>query len=114
MNTNVFSPTQHGINDYILSATMFTAPSLLGLNEDAKKLYAVLGTNLLGYNILTDHPVGLKPVISYDTHEKIDIGNVATLAVLTFHKAIRKDKRALPFHIACVSIAALNVLFTKW
>jgi len=75
---------------------------------------AFFGTNLIVYNALTDHPVAVKPEISYETHHKIDIVNVAILAAATMYAGIRKDKHALTFHIGSVALLAVNVLLTDW
>jgi hypothetical protein len=77
-------------------------------------LYRVLGMNLAVYNALTDQPLAVKKVIPYQTHYRIDVANVALLALLTLHKSIRSDKRALRFHLGLVSLAALNILITDW
>ena len=61
-----------------------------------------------------DHPVAVKPEISYETYHTIDIVNVAILARLQCMAGIRKDKRALTFHIGSVASPAINVLLTDW
>lgn len=114
MNNKPITPKMHGLIDYGFAAIQLIAPELLGLNKKAKKMYAVLGANLLAYNAVTDHPVGLKPEISYETHHKIDLANVAMMAAATMYPGIQKDKRALTFHIGFVAVAALNVLLTNW
>lgn len=114
MNTKPISPKIHGLNDYGFAAALLFAPSIFGFNKKAKKLYALLGTNLFLYNAITDHPVSVKRLISYDTHHKIDPINVAGLALPTLYKGIRKDKKALAFHIGFVTLAAINVLLTDW
>lgn len=114
MNTKPISAKQHGINDYLFSATQFLVPERLGANPEAVKLYRLLGGNLLLTNLLTDHPAGAAPVIAYSTHRLIDIVSVSGLALLTFHKAIRKDKRMLPFHLGYTALAALHIALTNW
>jgi hypothetical protein len=74
----------------------------------------VSGTNLAVYNALTDQPLAVKKVIPYKTHYLIDVGNVALLALLTLHKDIRSDKRALRFHLGLIGLAALNILILDW
>jgi hypothetical protein len=86
----------------------------LGFDKKTIRLYKILGLNLLAYNALTDHPVAVKRLISYNNHHKIDGANVALLALLTAHKSIRKNKRVLTFHVGFVALAAINVLLTDW
>jgi hypothetical protein len=114
MNKKPITPKMHGLIDYGFAAIQLLAPELLGLNKKAKKVYAFFGTNLIAYNALTDHPVAVKPEISYETHHKIDVANVAILAASTLYDGIRKDKRAVAFHLGFVVLAAINVLLTDW
>ncbi|MGI4751234.1 MAG: hypothetical protein ACRYFB_11415 [Janthinobacterium lividum] len=114
MSEKPFSPKIHGLNDYAFVAILFFAPPLLGFNKKAINLYRLSGLNLLIYNSLTDQPVALKPLISYETHHKLDLINVAGLALATFYKGIRKEKRVLAFHTAFVVLAAINVVLTDW
>ncbi len=114
MSTKPFSPKQHGLNDYGFVALQLLVPPLLGFNKKAVKLYRFLGFNLLTYNALTDTPVGIRPVISYQTHKKIDIANVAGLAAATLLPVIRKEKKVLAFHLGFVALAAVNILLTDW
>jgi hypothetical protein len=108
------TPKLHGLIDYGFSAVQAFVPTLLGVNKKAVKLYQATAINLLVYNIVTDHPVSAKSLIAYKTHYKIDVANVAGLALLTFYKGIRKDKKTLAFHVALVALAAANVLLTDW
>lgn len=104
----------HALSDYGFTLVQWLVPEIAGMNKNAVYLYQILGTNLAVYNALTDHPLAVKRVISYKTHYLIDVGNVGLLALLTFHKAIRKDKQALTFHLGLVGLAALNIMITNW
>jgi hypothetical protein len=112
--TRPITPRLHGLIDYGFVAVQALIPSLLGVNNKAVKLYQATAVNLFLYNALTDHPVSAKPLISYKTHGKIDVASVAGLALLTFYSGIRRDKKALSFHIALVSLAVINVFLTDW
>jgi hypothetical protein len=114
MESRVITPKQHGINDYLFSAALLSLPSILGFKKKTIKLYAGLGLNLFLYNALTDHPAGIKKLISYRTHFKIDVGNVAALALLTLYKGINKRPKTLAFHTVFTGLAAINVVLTDW
>lgn len=114
MKNKPISPLAHGLIDYGFVATQLVLPPLLGVNKKAVKLFRFLGVNLGTYNALTAHGAAIKPLIPFQTHYKIDYGNVAGLALLTLHKSIRKDKKALLFHSLFVALAAANVLLTDW
>jgi hypothetical protein len=104
----------HALSDYGFTLVQWLVPEISGMNKNAVYLYRVLGTNLAVYNALTDQPLAVKRVIPYQTHDVIDVGNVALLALLTLHKDIRSDKRALRFHLGLVGLAAVNILITDW
>jgi hypothetical protein len=114
MDTNLLSPKAHGIMDYALAATLLTAPKALGINNKAVRMYALLAAKLTTYNLLTDHPVGVKPAISMETHKKIDYANLGVLLMGFLSKRVRKDQRALAFHSAVTVMAVANVLLTDW
>lgn len=114
MNTKPISPKMHGIIDYTFAAGLLILPPLLGLNKKAKNLYKIMAAEMLLYSSLTDYPAGLTPLIPYETHHKLDIVNVAGMAGDTFFKGIRKQKRAIIFHIAATTLALATVLLTDW
>jgi hypothetical protein len=105
---------EHALADYGFTLIQWLVPEIAGVNKNAVYLYRVLGTNLAVYNALTDQPLAVKKVIPYKTHYRIDVGNVGLLALLTLHKSIRNDKRALRFHLGLVALAMLNILITDW
>ena len=115
MNTKPFTPKIHGFNDYLYGAILLVVPPLLGLNKKAQRLYRVLGVEVMGYNAITDQPLGLTPMIDYNTtHFTIDCANVAAMALTTLYKPIKKDKRALAFNLTMVALAVVNVALTDW
>ena len=114
MNPKPISPKRHGLIDYAFTAALLFMPGLLGFNKKAKSLYTGFGTGLLAYNALTDHPVSLKRVITYDGHYKLDCVNVATIALATGYKAVRKERKVFAFHVILLTFATLNVAFTDW
>lgn len=114
MKVKPVSPTLHGINDYALAAILMIVPEILCLNKKAKRMYKGIGANILMYNAVTDHPVGFKPVISESAHRKIDLVNLAGLALSGFHKEVRKDGKALAFHAGVIALAVLNTILTDW
>jgi hypothetical protein len=114
MENKKLTPIQHGINDYLFSAVLYTAPWALGFKKKTVKLYALMGTNLLVYNMLSTHPVAVKKLIPCRVHYKIDLANVAGLALLTLSKLIRRQPKTLLFHGLFTAAAAANVWLTDW
>lgn len=65
-------------------------------------------------NALTDTPAGVKPLMSFKTHKKMDIGLMAVSSLLTFTKSIRKDKVALAFHLSVIGLTLASFLLTDF
>jgi len=107
------SPDAHCTIDYGLSSALAVVPALIGANDNAIKMYGALATTLTAYNALTDTKVAVKPVISFKTHMKADLVNLAGIYALGFTKPIRKQRNVLAFHVAFATLATLNVLFTN-
>lgn len=108
------NPRLHGIIDYVFSGVLLAAPSLLKLNSSATKTYASIGASFLVGNALTDTPVGMKPVLSFKDHQKTDATFLAGLAALTATKMVRKEKRALLFHLSFFAIAVSHYILTDY
>jgi hypothetical protein len=112
--TKLIGRKAHALTDYGFTLGQWVLPEIIGMNKQAVNLYRILGSNLLAYNVITNQPLAFKKVIPYRTHYLIDVGNVGLLVLLTFHKSIRRDKRALRFHLGLVALAALNIVITDW
>jgi len=114
MNTKPVKPKVHGIVDYVFSAVQVAVPALLRLNSKAAKTYGALGTGFLAVNALTKTPVGLKQVLSFKEHQKADLGFLAGLSLLSLTSFIRKDKKALGFHLGFLAIAIAHYILTDY
>jgi hypothetical protein len=114
MNNKPVTPAMHGIIDYVFSGIQLAAPPLLGLNKTAAGTYMALGAGFLAVNALTDTPVAIKPVLSFETHQKADTGFLAGLALLTAPRFIRNDKRALVFHFSFLAVAVTHYILTDY
>ncbi|GAB3335292.1 hypothetical protein GCM10027299_44160 [Larkinella ripae] len=114
MDTKPITPTLHGILDYGFAGVQLAAPSALGLNGQIVKTYQALGAGFLAVNALTDTPVALKRVIPLPDHQKMDAVILTGLSLLTLASFIRKDKRALGFHLGFLGAAITNYLLTDY
>jgi hypothetical protein len=114
MNTKPITLKMHGIMDYALATTLLLAPPVLGLNKKVTNIYRGMAANLMVYNAMTDYSAGIKPVISLQTHKKVDYANIALFAIAGLLKPVMKDKKALAFHAGVTVMAAANVLLTDW
>ena len=108
------SPTSHSVIDYVFSGVQLAGPSLLKLNTSAARTYQALGAGFTIVNALTDTPAGIKHLIPFKGHQKADLGFLAGTSLLTLASFIRKDKKALAFHLSFLALAAANYLLTDY
>lgn len=73
MIPKVISPTVHGIIDYA-HATFFFTVGLICRKSNKAASSAAFATSgfILAQSLLTDYRFGVKPVISFETHGKMD------------------------------------------
>lgn len=108
------SPTAHGVIDYVFSGIQLAAPALLKINSNATRTYQALGAGFTLVNALTDTPAGIKHLIPFKGHQKADLGFLAGLSLLSLTSFIRKDKKALRFHLGFLAIAITHYLLTDY
>ena len=104
----------HGIIDYAFAGLQIFGPAILGINKTAGHTYEALGTGVLGLNTLTKTSVGLKRVIPLKYHKKTDALILGGMVLLTVTSMIRKDRKALTFHLFSLSLAAANYFLTDY
>ena len=69
----IISPTAHGVIDYA-HAAFFCTMGLLYLRSNKQAAAAAFTTSgfVLVQSLLTDYSLGAKPVLSFETHGKLD------------------------------------------
>jgi hypothetical protein len=108
------TPKAHGVLDYVFSGVQLLGPSLLGINRKASNTYRAIGAGFTVLNALTNTPVGLQKRIPFKTHQKADIGFLVGMSALSLAAPIRKDKRALAFHLGFLAVAILHYALTDY
>jgi len=108
------SPAAHGIMDYVLGTVQAAAPLVLGMNQTATITHQAASVAMTAVNMLTNTPVGLKPVLSMKDHQKADIGLLGGMALMTLIPAIHNDKKALGFHLGFLAMALTQFLLTDF
>ncbi|RYZ28415.1 MAG: hypothetical protein EOO10_09640 [Chitinophagaceae bacterium] len=101
-------------NFYRNGICTIAAPSLLKLNSNAARTYQVLGAGYTLVNALTDTKAGIKHLIPFKTHQRVDLGLLAGMSLLSLVSYIRKDKKALGFHLGFLALAVTNYLLTDY
>ncbi len=113
MTKKPINPKLHGIIDYAFGAFLIAVPALLSVNKDAKATYRDLGLSFAAMNAFTDTPVGL-PLIPMKDHQKADASFLSGFALMAMSKPVRKDKRAMRFHLSFLTFAFLNYILTDY
>lgn len=114
METKKLSYDQHGISDYLFTASALVLPKVIGLDRSSVIRYGVLGINLLAYNLLSNHCYGAVKTIRRKTHLHIDLFNIALLSTLSVFPFVRRKKKVLAYHLAYTALAVLNVAVSDW
>ena len=108
------TPKMHGMIDYAMGSALAVLPKVIGLNPAAVNTYMGVAGNILAVNAMTDTPAGVSRVMSVDAHRKADMATLGGLAMLTFAKPFRHDKKALGFHLGFLTLALAEFLLTDF
>ena len=90
----VISPKAHAVVDYITAGTfLLTGAFSWSRNKRAAMAAFVCGGAELATALLTDYPGGVKKVISFRNHGRIDIGLAAMTATMPEFMGFRHDRQ---------------------
>ena len=78
------NPTIHGLGDYAAAAALIALPIVLGFEGVALWLSVVGGIGLVAYSLVTDYTFGVASVISFRTHEVLDLAAAAVFIAAPF------------------------------
>ena len=107
-------PTAHGVVDYGFVSLLLTAPTVLGLNDTARRL-GVLFAGLQGtVNALTDTPVGVKPLMSLRTHGWLELASGPLFLGLPVALGAVKEPKARTAWLVAFGMLAVTYVLTDW
>ena len=107
----VISPKTHAIIDYATAGSFLLAGALLWKRNKRAALGAMLcGAMEAGTAMMTDYPGGVKPVLSFGTHGRIDAGFAGFVATLPTLLMFGGEPEAMFFRGQGVAIAAVTGL----
>ena len=112
--TKPISPDLHGLADYAFALASATVPTVLGTEKKTIKLYQMIALQVFLYGAFSEHQFAIKRLIPLDIHRKIDLVNLAGIALLSANKKIRNDKNTLAFNLALLGVGLVNVWLTDW
>ena len=107
-------PTAHGVLDYGFATMIALAPSLFNLRCSARTLCYGFAANTAITNGLTDHGVGLKPLIPLRVHGQLEVPIVPALLLLPWATGAFKQRNARRFFVWYFLAALANFLLTDY
>jgi len=110
----VISPTTHGVIDYAHAAFFFTV-GLLCSRSNKRAAAAAFATSgfILAQSLLTDYRFGAKPLISFETHGRMDSAFASTSWMLPIAFGFKGTKAAKIFEANSLAEASV-VGMTDW
>lgn len=107
----VLSPKQHAIADYA-TAGLFLLGAAAAWRHSKRAAVAALicGAAETAVATLTDYPGGVKPVISFPLHRKIDFGLSSMTATMPEFLAFEEEKEKGFFRAQSLLIAGVTAL----
>lgn len=110
----VISPTAHGVIDYCHVAFFFTV-GLFCARKNPRAATAAFATSgfVLGQSLLTDYRLGLRPVLPFRLHGKMDQVFAATSWLMPFLFGFRGTAAAKIFEVNSLAEGGV-VAMTDW
>jgi hypothetical protein len=100
----VINPTAHAVIDYAMAGAFFALGAYFWRNNKRAALGAMLcGSATVATSMLTDYPGGVKRVISFETHGKIDAGLAGLAATMPNFLAFKDEEEASFFRTAALA-----------
>jgi hypothetical protein len=100
----VIGPKAHAVIDYAMAGTMIAMGAFFWRNNKRAALGAMLcGAATAATSMLTDYPVGVKRVIGFETHGKIDAGLAGLTATMPNFLAFSDEEEAKFFRGAALA-----------
>lgn len=110
----VISPTAHGVIDYCHVAFFFTV-GLLCRRRNKRAALAAFATSgfVLGQSLMTDYRLGVRPVLPFQTHGKMDQVFAATSWLMPLLFGFRGTGAAKVFEVNSLAESSV-VAMTDW
>lgn len=107
----VVSPKGHAVADYATSALFLVGSALFWKRNKRASIASLLcGVAEAGIAMLTDYPGGVKPVISFPLHRKIDFGLSSMTATMPTFLAFEDEKEKAFFRLQSALIVGAAAL----
>jgi len=105
----VISPRGHAIADYSTALLFFLGAGLFWRRSKRAAVASLIcGATEAGVAALTDYPGGLKRVISFPLHRKIDLGLASMVATMPEFLAFQEENEKTFFDLQAALIAGVT------
>lgn len=107
----VFSPRAHAAIDYAVAGSFFVAGALLWRKHRKASVASIAcGVAQAATAAITDYPGGIRPIISFRTHERIEAGLASVVGAMPLAMNFGDDAEARWFRAHGIAIAAITGL----
>jgi hypothetical protein len=107
----MISPTAHAVIDYAVAGSMFIAAAMLWRRHRRAAIASLAcGVAEVATDMITDYPGGVKPMISFRTHGRVDGGMATLVGSMPLALNFADDAEARWFRTQGVAIAAVTGL----
>ncbi len=107
-------PTAHGLIDYGYTALQALAPGLFGFKGAARTLcYGFAATQGI-VSGLTDYPLGVKRIIPFRLHGKLETPVIAALVLLPWLAGALKKKKSRRYFWSVFAVSLTAYLLTDY
>lgn len=107
----LINPTAHAIIDYATAGSFFLMGALFWRRNKRAAIAAMaLGATETATAMMTDYPGGVSPVISFQTHGKVDAGVSGVIGLVPTLLAFSDEPEAPFFRGQAVALAAVTAM----
>ena len=107
----MISPTAHAVLDYAIAGSMFVAAAVLWRRHRRAAIASLAcGVAEAATAMITDYPGGVKPMISFRTHGRVDGGLATVVGSMPLAFNFADDEESRWFRAHGVAIAAMTGL----
>jgi hypothetical protein len=107
----MITPRVHAVIDYAIAGSFFIAGAILWRrNRKAAIASIACGIAEVATAAITDYPGGLKPIISFHTHERVDGGLASMVGAMPLALNFANEPEATLFRAQGIAIAAVTGL----
>ena len=100
----VIKPKAHAVLDYAMAGALFTLGAFFWKRNKRAAIAAMAcGGATVATSLLTDYPGGIKPMISFETHGRIDAGMAGLTATMPTFLAFGDEEEAKYFRGAALA-----------